>query len=317
MPSEAVGRLAAYARGPGRGATSPGRLFLRRFRRHRLAVASGAVLVLLALASLAAPLIAALLGHDPHAVNLFGRFAPPSRDHLLGTDDLGRDLLLRLLYGGQVSLFVGLIGATAAGVLGTIVGVVAGYLGGRIDALLMRLTDAVIALPLLPLLIVLAAVDLSKLGLPAAVAHSESASLYRILLIVALVGWTTVARLVRGATLSVRERDYVRAAVALGAGPLRIMMLHILPNVVSPIIVATTLSVGNVILTESILSFLGLGIQPPLPSWGNMLTNAQELIWQAPALAIYPGLLIFITVIAFNFLGDGLQDALDPRAEEP
>jgi peptide/nickel transport system permease protein len=317
MTSEAVGRLAADARGPGRPATSPGRLFLRRFWRHHLAVASGAVLVLLALASLAAPLIAALLGHDPHAVNLFGRFAPPSRDHLLGTDDLGRDLLLRLLYGGQVSLFVGLIGATAAGVLGTIVGVVAGYLGGRIDALLMRLTDAVIALPLLPLLIVLAAVDLSKLGLPAAVAHSESASLYRILLIVALVGWTTVARLVRGATLSVRERDYVRAAVALGAGPLRIMMLHILPNVVSPIIVATTLSVGNVILTESILSFLGLGIQPPLPSWGNMLTNAQELIWQAPALAIYPGLLIFITVIAFNFLGDGLQDALDPRAEEP
>ena len=317
MTSEAVGRLAADARGPGRKATSPGRLFLRRFWRHRLAVASGGVLVLLALASLAAPLIAAVAGHDPHTVNLFGRFAPPSREHLLGTDDLGRDLLLRLLYGGQVSLFVGLIGAIAAGVLGTLVGVVAGYLGGRIDALLMRLTDAVIALPLLPLLIVLAAVDLSKLGLPAALAQSESASLYRILLIVALVGWTTVARLVRGATLSVRERDYVRAAVALGAGPLRIMMLHVLPNVVSPIIVATTLSVGNVILTESILSFLGLGIQPPLPSWGNMLTNAQELIWQAPALAIYPGLLIFITVIAFNFLGDGLQDALDPRAEEP
>jgi peptide/nickel transport system permease protein len=173
----------------------------------------------------------------------------------------------------------------------------------------------VIALPLLPLLIVLAAVDLGKLGVPAAIAQSESASLYRILLIIALVGWTTVARLVRGATLSVRERDYVRAAVALGARPLRIMTRHILPNVVSPIIVATTLSVGYVILTESVLSFLGLGIQPPLPSWGNMLTNAQELIWQAPALAIYPGLLIFVTVIAFNFLGDGLQDALDPRAE--
>jgi peptide/nickel transport system permease protein len=317
MKSEAFGSLAASARGPGRLATSPGRLFQRRFWRHHLAVASGIVLVLLTLTSLAAPLIADLLGYDSHTVNLFGRFAPPSRDHPLGTDELGRDLLLRLLYGGQVSLFVGLVGATAAGILGTIVGVVAGYLGGRVDALLMRLTDAVIALPLLPLLIVLAAVDLSKLGLPAAVAHSESASLYRILLIVALVGWTTVARLVRGATLSVRERDYVRAAVALGAGPLRIMALHILPNVVSPIIVATTLSVGNVILTESVLSFLGLGIQPPLPSWGNMLTNAQELIWQAPALAVYPGLLIFITVIAFNFLGDGLQDALDPRAEEP
>jgi peptide/nickel transport system permease protein len=317
MSSDALGHLAASARGPGRLATSPGRLFVRRFRRHYLAVASGIVLVLLGLASLAAPLAAALLGQDPNAVDLFGRFAPPGGDHPLGTDELGRDLLLRLLYGGQVSLFVGLVGATVAALLGTIIGVVAGYLGGRIDAVLMRLTDAVIALPLLPLLIVLAAIDLTKLGLPAALAQSETASLYRILLIVALVGWTTVARLVRGATLSVRERDYVRAAVALGAGPLRIMALHILPNVVSPIIVATTLSVGNVILTESILSFLGLGIQPPLPSWGNMLTNAQELIWQAPALAIYPGLLIFITVIAFNFLGDGLQDALDPRAAEP
>jgi peptide/nickel transport system permease protein len=194
---------------------------------------------------------------------------------------------------------------------------VAGYVGGRTDALLMRFTDAVIALPLLPLLIVLAALDLSKLGLPAALAHSEAASLYRILAIIALVGWTTVARLVRGTTLSVRERDFIRAAVAQGAGPVRIMLRHVLPNVVSPIIVATTLSIGNVILIESVLSFLGLGIQPPLPSWGNMLTNAQELIWQAPVLAIYPGLLIFVTVIAFNFLGDGLQDAMDPRAIEP
>jgi peptide/nickel transport system permease protein len=280
-------------------------------------VISAVVLLVLALCSLGAPLFAAWLGHDPNAVDLLGRFAPPGVGHPLGTDELGRDLLLRLLYGGQVSLFVGLVGAVAAALLGTVIGLLAGYVGGRTDALLMRLTDAVIALPLLPLLIVLAAVDLGKLGVPAAIAQSESASLYRILLIIALVGWTTVARLVRGATLSVRERDYVRAAVALGAGPLRIMARHILPNVVSPIIVATTLSVGSVILTESVLSFLGLGIQPPLPSWGNMLTNAQELIWQAPALAIYPGLLIFVTVIAFNFLGDGLQDALDPRAEEP
>jgi peptide/nickel transport system permease protein len=181
----------------------------------------------------------------------------------------------------------------------------------------MRLTDAVIALPLLPLLIVLAAVDLTKLGLPADLVRSEAASLYRILAIVVLVGWTTVARLVRGATLSVRERDFVRAAHALGAGPVRVMAVHILPSVVSPIIVATTLSVGHVVLLESTLSFLGLGIQPPLPSWGNMLTNAQELIWQAPMLAIWPGLLIFVTVIAFNFLGDGLQDALDPKADEP
>ena len=308
MTTEALGQLAATARMPAQPGVSPGRLLLRRFLRHRLAMVSGIVLLLLALCSLAAPLLAAWLGQDPNAVDLLGRFAPPSASHPLGTDEIGRDLLLRLLYGGQVSLFVGLVGAVTAALLGTVIGLIAGYVGGRTDGLLMRLTDAVIALPLLPLLIVLAAVDLGKLGLPAAVAQSESASLYRILLIVALVGC---------ATLSVRERDYVRAAVALGARPLRIMTRHILPNVVSPIIVATTLSVGHVILTESILSFLGLGIQPPLPSWGNMLTNAQELIWQAPALAVYPGLLIFVTVIAFNFLGDGLQDALDPRAEEP
>jgi peptide/nickel transport system permease protein len=317
MKAEALDSLAAAARVPRQPSGSPGRLLVRRFRRHYLAVVSGVALVLLALASSAAPLLASLLGHDPNAVDLLDRFAGPSAAHPLGTDELGRDLLLRLLYGGQVSLFVGLVGALAAALLGTVIGLTAGYAGGRTDALLMRLTDAVIALPLLPLLIVLAAVDLGKLGVPAAVAHSEGASLYRILLIVALVGWTTVARLVRGAALSVRERDYVRAAVALGAGPLRIMGRHVLPNVVSPIIVATTLSVGNVILMESVLSFLGLGIQPPLPSWGNMLTNAQELIWQAPALAIYPGLLIFVTVIAFNFLGDGLQDAMDPRAEGP
>ena len=139
-------------------------------------------------------------------------------------------------------------------------------------------------------------------------------SLYRIVILITLVGWTTVARLVRGSTLSVREREFVRAARALGAGSSRIMLVHILPNVVSPIIVATTLSIGNIILLESVLSFLGLGIQPPIASWGNMLTGAQELIWDAPMLAVWPGLLIFLTVMAFNFLGDGLQDALDPRS---
>jgi peptide/nickel transport system permease protein len=178
----------------------------------------------------------------------------------------------------------------------------------------MRFTDAVIALPTLPLLIILAAIDLKKLGLPAAIVQSEAVSLYRIVFLVALVGWTTVARLVRGAALSLRAQDFVRAAVALGARPLRIMLVHILPNLASPIIIATTMSVGHIILLESVLSFLGLGIEPPLPSWGNMLTGAQETIGFAPQLALYPGLLIFVTVIACNFLGDGLQDALDPRA---
>ena len=289
-------------------------LTYRRFRRHRLAVASAVLLVVLALAAIGAPLIAAALGVDPNAVDLLGRFQPPGLGHPLGTDELGRDVLVRLLYGGRVSLIVGVAAALASAVIGTAVGLLAGYYGGRLDIVLMRVTDSVIALPVLPLLIVLAALDLAKLGLPDALTQSEQISLYRIVAIIALVGWTRVARLVRGATLSMREREFVLAARAQGASALRIMGVHILPNVVSPIIVSTTLSVGGIILFESILSFLGLGIQPPLPSWGNMLTGAQELIWDAPQLVVYPGLMIFVTVIAFNFLGDGLQDALDPRA---
>ncbi len=286
----------------------------RRFVEHRLAAASAVVLSLLALTAVLAPLVEAALGLDARHVDLFNRFAAPDDRHLLGTDEAGRDLLLRLLYGGQVSLFVGLTTAIAAAAIGTAIGLAAGYHGGRLDRLLMRFTDGVISLPLLPLLIILAAVDLTKLPLPGDWARSESIGLYRLVFILAVFGWTTVARLVRGATLSVRAREYVRAAEALGAPTGRIMLRHILPNVASPIVVATTLSAGSVILLESVLSFLGLGIQPPVPSWGNMLTNAQELIHTAPGLAIYPGMLIFVTVIAFNLLGDGLQDALDPRA---
>ncbi|MGH6946387.1 MAG: ABC transporter permease [Kiloniellales bacterium] len=286
----------------------------RRLLRQPAAMASLAVLILLALTAAAAPLLEQWLGLDAEAVDLFAIKQPSSNEHPLGTDELGRDLLLRLLYGGQVSLLVGLLAALSAAIIGTAIGLVSGYFGGTLDAFLMRLADSVIALPVLPLLIVLAAIDPAKLGLPAAVIQSGGADLARIVVLVTLVGWTTVARLVRGATLSVKARDYVRAAHALGAGPLAVMVRHILPNVASPILVATTLSVGNVILLESVLSFLGLGIAPPTPSWGNMLTNAQELIWDAPALAIYPGLLIFVTVIAFNFLGDGLEQALDPRS---
>ena len=286
----------------------------RRFLRHRLAVASLVALGLLALLAIAAPLVEALIGVDAFTADLYQRLQGASPAHPLGTDEIGRDHLARLLYGGRISLAVGLSAALVAAVIGTLIGITAGYFGGRLDALLMRLTDSVIALPLLPLLIVLAAVDLRKLGLPATLVDSEDMSLYQIVFIVSVVGWTTVARLVRAETLSMKRRDFVRAAVALGAGTQRILWTHILPNVVSPIIVATTLSVGNIILFESVLSFLGLGVQPPVASWGNMLTNAQDLIWSHPELATWPGLMIFVTVIAFNFLGDGLQDALDPRA---
>ena len=286
----------------------------RRFRRYRLAVASLWVLTGLFVATLAAPMIEGALGLDADAVDLFNRVAPPGAAHWLGTDELGRDLLLRLLRGGQVSLLVGFTAAVASAAIGTVLGLVSGYFGGRVDAVIMRFADGVISLPLLPLLIVLAAIDPGKLGLPEAISGSESFSLQRIVVIITLVGWTTVARLVRAATLSLRQREFVLVARAQGFGPARIMLRHILPNAASPILVATTLTVGNVILFESVLSFLGLGIQPPVPSWGNMLTGAQDLISEAPALAVWPGMLIFVTVIAFNLLGDGLQAALDPRS---
>jgi peptide/nickel transport system permease protein len=290
------------------------RLRVRRFLRHRLAVASGLVLLVLVVASLAAPTVEHAMGLDIRDVDLAHMLAGPSLAHPLGTDELGRDLMVKLLYGGRISLLVGLAAALVSAVIGTLIGLFAGYYGGRLDAFLMRLTDGVIALPILPLLIVLAAVDLSKLGLPPGIVQSEDISFYRIIAIIGLVGWTGVARLVRGATLSMKQREFVRAARALGASNRRLMFVHILPNVISPIIVATTLSVGGIILFESVLSFLGLGIQPPIPSWGNMLSNAQEQMSTAPQLMIWPGLMIFVTVIAFNFFGDGLQDALDPRA---
>ena len=280
--------------------------------RRRRGLAAGAVLAGLALLCVAAPIFEAMSGLDPDRVDLFARFEGPSSAHWLGTDELGRDTGLRLLHGGRVSLAVGIAGALAAAFLGTVIGLVSGYFGSWVDATLMRFTDGVAAAPLLPLLIVLAAVDLTKAGLPPEWAVSEAAGVLRIVVIVALFGWPGVARLVRGATLSVRERDYVRAGVAVGAGPLRIMVRHVLPNVVSPLLVAATLAVGHVILLESVLSFLGLGIQPPLPSWGNMLSNAQDLMGSAPMQAILPGALIFATVLAINRLGDAFQGSLHP-----
>lgn len=273
-------------------------------------LAAGVFLALVALSALAAPLLEYLLGLDATSVDLLTRLEPPTLSHPLGTDELGRDVLARLLQAGRISLAVGLSGALLAAAIGTAVGLSAGYAGGVVDSVLMRLTDLVISLPLLPLLIVLAAIDLGKLGLPA---QGEFASVIRIVVIVALFGWTTTARLVRASVLSLRSREFVLAAGALGAGPAVILRRHILPNALGPLIVATTLSIGNVILVESVLSFLGLGVQPPIPSWGNMLAGAQELLFDAPRLALWPGLLIFLCVLAFNLLGDGLQTAGDPR----
>jgi peptide/nickel transport system permease protein len=286
----------------------------KRFRGHRTGMISLGILILLVLFALAAGPLAAWQGIDPDATDLLSRYDPPSAGHWLGMDDAGRDELLRLMYGGQISLLVGLVSTLIGGVVGLGVGLCAGYFGGRLDALLMRFTDGMIALPLLPLLIVFGAVDLTKLGFSSEFAHSGAAGFWRVVVIIAVVDWTQMARLVRAATLSLKERDYVLAAKASGASPFYVMAAHILPNVATPIIVAGTLTVGRVILLESVLSFLGFGIVPPTPSWGNMLNNAQELVTTAPALAVYPGLLIFITVIAVNFVGDGLQHAFDPRS---
>ena len=230
-----------------------------RFRSHRFGLAGLVTLSLLIGLCASAGWIAAALGIDPDAVDLFGQYAPPSLAHPLGKDSLGRDVLVRLLAGGQVSLTVALTAAAVAAAIGTGVGLVSGYSGGWLDSLLMRLVDAVIALPLLPLLIVMAAIDPAKLGLDA-LAGEESFGLMRIVIIVALVGWTTPARLVRGATLAARAQGYVLAARALGVSPPAIALRHILPNVSGPLIVATTLAMGQVILFESALSFLGLGI---------------------------------------------------------
>ncbi len=258
----------------------------------------------LTLAALLAPAMAALLGLNPDEPDLFNRYAPPSLAHPLGTDDLGRDMLLRLLHGARVSLTVGLAVALAATALGTALGLLAAWRGGWVDALLMRIADGLLSLPALPLLVVLAAVDPAKLGLARGAASTD---ILRITTILVLFGWVGVARLARAATLSELAKDYVAAARCSGASELRLLWRHILPNIASPIAVAAALAVAGAILAESTLSFLGLGISPPAASWGNMLSNAQELVFSAPLAALWPGLAILLTVAACSLLADGLR----------
>ncbi len=234
--------------------------------------------------------------------------------HLLGTDELGRDVLMRLIYGTRVSMGVGILVALASTLIGLIIGALAGFYGGWIDTALMRVTDALLSLPILPVLIVVAAIDLQKVPFLHVLISSGNESILKLVFILCIFSWMTVARLVRGSILSLREREFVLAAKTLGAKDRTIIFRHMFPNVIAPMLVSVTLGVGESILSEAALSYLGLGIQPPTPSWGNMLFNAQELIYQAPYLAIIPGVLIFMVTISFNFLGDGLQDAIDPKA---
>jgi peptide/nickel transport system permease protein len=263
-----------------------------------------ALLALLALGALFAPVAQSWLGHDPFAPDLFSRHGPPSAEHPLGTDELGRDLLLRLLHGARVSLAVGLATALAATTLGTAVGLLAAWRGGVADAALMRLADGMLALPALPVLVVLAAADTGRIGLPRGEPLSD---ILRIVAILTLFGWVGVARLARAAALSVLARDYVRAARALGAGEARILLRHVAPNIAGPVAVATALAVAGAILAESALSFLGLGIAPPAASWGNMLANAQELVFSAPMAAVWPGLAILLAVAGCTLVADGLR----------
>lgn len=290
-------------------------LRFQKFRGHRIAMYSLGFLAVLTVFCLMAWPLSQYLGIDPNKTNLLARFKGPTVTNWLGTDDLGRDVLIRLMYGGQVSIAVGVVSTFLMVVIGVAIGVTAGFIGGRTDDILMRVTDCMIALPLIPLLIVLGAIDLTKLGLSQQAAGSPLFIFLRIVIIIALVDWTTMARIARAGAIQVRDRDYVRAATVAGAKRRYNVFVHILPNISTPLIVSATLTVGRVILLESTLSFLGFGIAPPTPTWGNMLTNAQQLIISAPHLAIYPGLLIFATVMAVNFVGDGVRYAFDPRAE--
>ncbi len=269
-----------------------------RFTRHPLAVFGFATVAILCLAALFAPFIAP---HDPLLLDTSRRFvAPLARDgFLLGTDELGRDTLSRLLYGGRISLTVGLVAMFTTVITGATIGLLAGYLGGLIDTLLMRFVDTMLCFPQIFLLLVIAAF--------------VPPSLISIALIIGLTSWMEVSRIVRAEILHLKEQDFVLAARALGASRWRIMFQELLPNIAAPLLVAATLRVASAVLAESYISYLGYGVQPPLASWGNMLTNAQGYFDTVPWLAILPGAMITLTVMGFNFLGDGLRDALDPR----
>ena len=279
----------------------------KRFRRHRLALAGIAVLGFMVLIAIFAN---QLKPYDPNAIDnvhwLGTPLAPGVAHHALGTDEVGRDLLSRLMFGARISLTVGITATLMEIIIGTILGAIAGYYGGWVDYVIMRVTDVFLSIPLLPLLLVLTAIV-------AASSSKAALSFGVIVIIIGALTWPAVARLVRAQFLSLREREYTEAARALGNGDARIILRHLLPNAIAPIIVQATLDVATVIVVESTLSFLGFGIQPPTASWGNMLANAEsnlEVAWWA---AVFPGLCILITVLAINYIGDGLRDALDPN----
>jgi len=276
----------------------------QRFRRHPGAAAGVVMLaVIVALALLLAP----LSPYDPLASDLAARAQGPSWAHPFGTDALGRDLFTRVLYGGRISLLVGSLVALIALAIGVPGGALAGYFGGWVDSVLMRITDAMLALPTLLVLIMLSAI-LREVDLP----FVRKNDTLTIALVIGFLSWLPLARLTRAAFLTLRDMDFVKASQTLGASHFRIATRHILPNAIGPLIVEATLEMGYAIMEESGLSFLGFGIQPPTPSWGNLLAAAQEHLLKYPWMAIFPGLMIFLTIISINYIGDGLRDAYDP-----
>src|SRR5690606_37255613 len=293
-----VSPVAAAAGGGGRA--------WRRFKRHRLAVVSAALLAALAVVAVLAPFIAP---HDPYdlAIGPGGQIAftaPPSATFPLGTDAIGRDVLSRLIYGGRVSLTIGLVAALVAITVGGALGVTAGHFGGWVDRVVSRFADAVSTFPALFLIL-----TISSFVPP---------SIFNVIAIIGLLSWMPAVRLMRAEVLKLRATDFVEAAGALGAGDLRVMSRHLVPNAVGPIVVQATLGVAEAILTESALSFLGLGVQPPIASWGNMLADARSItvLQSQPWLWLPPGLAIFVTVLSINFLGDGLREAVDPQSSQ-
>jgi peptide/nickel transport system permease protein len=277
---------------------------VNQFLRHRMAVLSIVVLLIIVLSAILAPVISP---QDPLKTQAGDKLLPPSREHLLGTDDMGRDVLSRILYAGRVSLTVGFLATFVSLIFGLIIGGLSGYLGGTVDNVLMRLTDLFLSFPTLFVLILLSAL-LRETNM-----NFLRSGMLPVVFVIAILSWMGLARLVRAQFLSLREQDFVLAAQALGVKNWRIVVRHILPNSMSAIIVNSTLFVAYSIILESGLSYLGFGVQPPTPTWGNMLNRSQIYVYIAPWLGIFPGLMIFFTVISINYIGDGLRDAMDPR----
>lgn len=279
--------------------------FWMRFRRHFTAMLGGILMLLMTIVIAFAPVFSP---YDPFDQDLLNRLQPPSAEHWMGTDDLGRDMLTRVLYGGRISLSVGLLAMGVSIVLGTLIGLTAGYYGGWTDSILMRITEIFLSIPRLFVLIAMG-MFLRSLNLPGI----QAGSFMPIAVVIGALSWMGTARLVRASTLELRGREFVQASRALGGSDARLLFMHILPNIMSPIIVSATLGLAGAIISESGLSYLGFGVQLPTPTWGNMLSNTQNQMLTAPWTAIFPGMMIFIVVIAINYLGDGLRDALDPR----